>query len=94
MNGQMELERDLIEIFDEEYEKRHLITPANTAEKLTEKGYRKETQGEWIEHDDDWCGAFYTCSVCKCDWVTIDGTPSENNMRYCPECGAYMKGAE
>ena len=49
---QIELERDLIEIFNEEYEKRHLITPANTAKKLTEKGYRKERQGEWISVED------------------------------------------
>jgi len=46
--------------------------------------------GRWIEnqgYDDDY---YYTCSVCKCDWTTIDGTPTENNMRYCPECGAKM----
>lgn len=48
--------------------------------------------GEWIEHDDDWCGAYYTCSACGCDWTTIDGTPQENNMKYCPECGAKMDG--
>jgi hypothetical protein len=36
---------DLVEIFDEEYEKRRLITPQNTAEKMTAKGYRKQ---EWI----------------------------------------------
>jgi hypothetical protein len=46
--------------------------------------------GEWIEKDDGWDGVLYTCSVCKCDWTTIDGTPFENNMRYCPECGAKM----
>ena len=48
--------------------------------------------GEWIEKDDGWDGVFYTCSVCHCDWTTIDGTPFENNMRYCPECGAKMDG--
>jgi hypothetical protein len=32
---------DLVEIFDEEYGKRNLITPQNTAEKMTAKGYRK-----------------------------------------------------
>ena len=32
---------DLIEIFDEEYKRRNLITPQNTAEKMTAKGYRK-----------------------------------------------------
>lgn len=48
--------------------------------------------GEWIEKDDGWDGVMYTCSVCRCDWTTIDGTPFENNMRYCPECGAKMDG--
>lgn len=32
---------DLIEIFNEEYGKRLKITPQNTAEKLTAKGYLK-----------------------------------------------------
>lgn len=45
MENKIELEKDLIEIFDEEYEKRHLITPTNTAKKLTAKGYTKQ---EWI----------------------------------------------
>ena len=48
--------------------------------------------GEWIEKDDGWDGVLYTCSACGCDWTTIDGTPFENNMRYCPECGAKMDG--
>lgn len=48
--------------------------------------------GEWIEKDDGWGGVLYTCSACRCDWTTIDGTPFENNMRYCPECGAKMDG--
>ena len=48
--------------------------------------------GEWIVNGDDVVGEYYTCSVCKCDWTTIDGTPAENNMRYCPECGAKMDG--
>jgi membrane protease subunit (stomatin/prohibitin family) len=63
-----------------------------TAKGLIEKGWRKQSEGEWIERDDDWCGTFYTCSACGCDWTTIDGTPQENNMRFCPECGAHMKG--
>jgi hypothetical protein len=46
--------------------------------------------GHWIEHDDNYVGEYYTCSACKCDWTTIDGTPEENFMRFCPECGAKM----
>jgi hypothetical protein len=44
-----EMRKDLIEIFDEEYEKRRLITPNFTAEKMTDKGYRKQ---EWISVDE------------------------------------------
>lgn len=49
MENKIELEKDLTEIFDDEYEKRHLITPTNTAKKLTEKGYTKQ---EWISVED------------------------------------------
>lgn len=46
--------------------------------------------GCWLENDDGWGGVYYTCSACGEDWVTIDGTPMENNMHYCPKCGAKM----
>ena len=44
-----EMRKDLIEIFDEEYEKRRMITPDFTAEKMTAIGYRKQ---EWISVED------------------------------------------
>ena len=47
--------------------------------------------GKWIENEGFDGDCYYTCSVCHCDWTTIDGTPTENNMRYCPECGADTK---
>lgn len=50
--------------------------------------------GRWIENEGFDGDCYYTCSVCKCDWTTIDGTPTENNMRYCPECGAKMDSEE
>lgn len=46
--------------------------------------------GKWIEKDDGWGCTYYDCSACGESWVTIEGTPSENNMRYCPKCGAKM----
>lgn len=39
-----EIYADIVEIFDEEYGKRNLITPQNTAEKMTAKGYRKASE--------------------------------------------------
>ena len=32
----------------------------------------------------------YICSECGEPWTLIDGNPAENNMRYCPNCGARM----
>ena len=88
-----EMSYDLAECHVDYLDDAKLYTDYDTmAQKMVSRGYRRQSEGEWIEHDDDWCGAFYTCSVCGCDWTTIDGTPQENNMRFCPECGAKMKG--
>lgn len=46
--------------------------------------------GKWIECEYDFEGCYYSCSVCKNDWVCIEGTPKDNNMNYCPYCGAKM----
>lgn len=32
----------------------------------------------------------YICSECGEPWILNEGTPEENNMRYCPACGARM----
>ena len=62
-----------------------------TTEHLIEKGWKKETQGEWIEHiekcswlEDD-VEVYYNCSVCGTSHWSI--TPP-----YCPNCGAKMRG--
>ena len=51
--------------------------------------------GHWIEQEnwalDDY---YYTCSACGTEWVTIEGTPEENGMDFCPNCGAKMDGKE
>lgn len=49
MSKDKQLFNDLVEIFDEEYSRRNLITPQNTAEKLTAKGYRK-TEDDIIDN--------------------------------------------
>ena len=46
--------------------------------------------GEWIEKEEMYGDVYYTCSICNNDWTTIDGTPQENFMNYCPFCGAKM----
>lgn len=50
--------------------------------------------GEWDVIDgEDWNeDVIYKCSICKEEFVTIDGTPAENLWNYCPNCGAKMEG--
>lgn len=49
--------------------------------------------GDWTIIEDDWNDdTVYQCSVCKEEFVTIDGTPAENLWNYCPNCGAKMDG--
>ena len=63
-----------------------------------EKGYEdgcrdSRKHGEWTTIEDDWNEeTIYQCSVCKEEFVTIDGTPPENLLNYCTHCGAKMDG--
>lgn len=42
--------------------------------------------GRWEKHGSKW-----QCTGCKV-LMSIDGTPQENLLYYCPNCGAYMMG--
>ena len=46
--------------------------------------------GHWIEQEDYALDTYYDCSVCGESWSTVEGTPWENGMNYCPHCGAKM----
>lgn len=50
--------------------------------------------GRWIEIEDSWDDCHYQCTGCGEEWYLDDGTPAENNMNYCPHCGAKMDGCE
>ena len=51
--------------------------------------------GHWITQEgwtpDDY---YYTCSICNEDFYMIVGTPSDNNYKFCPHCGARMDKTE
>ena len=47
--------------------------------------------GYWIEQCEE---SLYSCSACGTEWVTIEGTPKENGMDFCPHCGARMDEKE
>lgn len=48
--------------------------------------------GRWDEESPDCLDgdSVYVCSVCGETWTLIEGTPLDNNMHYCPNCGAKM----
>lgn len=46
--------------------------------------------GHWIEKKGFDGDTYYDCSACGHSWVTIEGTPQDNEMDYCPACGAKM----
>ena len=49
--------------------------------------------GEWVE--DFMIGeGVYRCTNCDDKFVTLEGTPYDNRLFYCPFCGAKMDGKE
>ena len=49
-------------------------------------------KGEWVYKPNEYDDSTYECSQCGEPWTLIDGTPEENNMKFCPSCGADMRG--
>ena len=52
---------------------------------------QEQKTGNWIS-EEDYDEIIYKCSVCDEPWVLIEGTPFDNGMKYCPNCGAKMGG--
>lgn len=55
------------------------------------EAYKERPTGKWIEQTDYVGDTYYECSVCKEPWTTIEGTPMQNFINYCPKCGARME---
>ena len=53
------------------------------------KAFERPT-GKWIEYEEYNGDVYYECSACREPWCTIEGTPTDNMMNYCPHCGARM----
>lgn len=83
------------------------LSSEDLAKELYNAGYRKQSEGYW-EWFEEWnpsttehpreceeCG--WRCSNCKTALADVVGgywdDPEEvPNLKFCPECGAYMKG--
>ena len=66
--------------------------PIFVAETLYTTGYRKQSEGEWLTSDIP--QEKYVCSICggACWYYDCQGEVARS--RYCPNCGAKMKGGE
>jgi hypothetical protein len=69
-----------------------LCIPMRLANELYKQGYRKQSEGEWIDKP---TGAYSRmqswCSACG-KHSGIGGIESNRHKPYCPNCGAKMKG--
>ena len=82
-----------------DFDKAHPKTLAELeAEYLTEQGYRKQVEAEWIYYEavltDDGFISVYTCSNCNSCVYEEDFHQDYFHKNYCGHCGAKIKGAE
>ncbi|MBQ2176831.1 MAG: hypothetical protein II453_17875 [Alphaproteobacteria bacterium] len=92
MNDDLISKQELLNNLDE-LDQQELYLPCHFKEFVIEEVPSVQPKtGHWIASEDYDGDVYYTCSVCEEPWVTIEGTPQENRMRYCPHCGAKMGG--
>ena len=48
--------------------------------------------GRWIEKEEPYFDVLFGCSACGEEFCFIEGNPSDNLYKYCPNCGARMDG--
>lgn len=58
-------------------------------------GYRKQIEGEWTKHLDEWDCEYAKCSCCGEEFYDSSGEDTIDIFyKFCPNCGAKMKGGE
>ena len=62
------------------------IEPSQYIETIPAADVAPVRHGRWVER-----GCKWQCTNCKV-LMSIDGTPKENMLNYCPNCGAKMDG--
>ena len=55
---------------------------------------RPVVHAKWEQEKNVFDDSTWVCSACREPWTIIAGTPEENNMNFCPNCGAKMDGGE
>ena len=62
------------------------LEPSQYIEIIPAADVAQVRNGWWVKHGRRW-----QCTNCKV-LMSIDGTPKENLLNYCPNCGAKMDG--
>lgn len=62
------------------------LEPTQYIEQIPAADVVEVRHGRWEKHGSKW-----QCTNCKV-LMNLDGTPQENSIYYCPNCGAYMMG--
>ena len=84
---------DCEKYFYEHLDDVHIAAAMNAIDEMPAADVAPVRHGRWIEQEQ--CGeSLYSCSACGTEWVTIEGTPKENGMDFCPHCGAKMDEKE
>ena len=78
---------DCEKYFYEHLDDVHIAGAMNAIDEMPAADVVPVRHGRWIEECEE---SMYSCSVCGTEWVTIEGTPEENGMDFCPHCGAKM----
>ena len=63
-----------------------VLEPTQYIEQIPTADVEEVRHGQWEKHGSKW-----QCTDCKV-LMNLDGTPQENSIYYCPNCGAYMMG--
>ena len=63
------------------------LEPSQYIEIIPAADVSQVRHGRWVERGRRW-----QCTNCKV-LMSIDGTPKENLLNYCPNCGADMRGS-
>ena len=80
--------------FYEHLDDNGMIGAMNAIDEMPAADVQPVKHGYWEEVTDygGWGDTHYRCSVCGEEWYLEDGKPKDNNMNFCPRCGARMDG--
>ena len=73
------------------YAMQHILSDYKRVLKENEELNKKiKEQKECTFREDGTEECLWHCSNCHDEWLFYEGTPEENNLKYCPHCGAKV----